>query len=284
MKTFQKLIFLLSIINSFITLSQDVKKTKLFNLKEFNINTNTILFQQLPDLSPSQMSDMIGIPSFFDANKLTGFQKSEKDKWIENSDYCNTFLVSFQIKESKNYLRLGLNFSSSINLEALYYKDLDNTTINYQSSYLLETYQLSNDSKKIATELSFVHNFNLLKKLESYVGLGLSGGFAVSNSGVIYHTYYSDGYNLVNPNNTIPLEFSNSTMSGAVLKNKNTLNGSIFIPVGLSLKLSQNKQLLNQISVFTEVRPTYSILTFSDLRSQTYFQIQYGLGIRFSVL
>jgi hypothetical protein len=73
-------------------------------------------------------------------------------------------------------------------------------------------------------------------------------------------------------------------MSGAVLKNKNTLNGSIFIPVGLSLKLSQNKQLLNQISVFTEVRPTYSILTFSDLRSQTYFQIQYGLGIRFSVL
>ena len=284
MKTTKQLLFLLVLINSFLSQSQETKKVKLFNLKEFNISTNTILFQKLPDLSPSQMSDIVGLPSFFEANKLTGFQKSERDKWVENSDYCNTFLVGFQIKESKNYLRLGLNFSSSINLDAFYYKDLDNSSINYQSSYLRETYQLSNHSKKIATELSINHNFNLFKKIESYVGLGLSGGVALSNSGIIDHYYYSDGYNLVNPNNTITLEYSNSTMSGALTKNQNRINGSVFIPVGLSMKLSQKKQLLNQISVFTEVRPAYSILTFSNLRSQTYFQIQYGLGIRFSVL
>lgn len=284
MKTKKQLLFILVLVNSLFSQSQEAKNTKLFNLKEFNISTGTILFQKLPDLSPSQIGDIVGLPYYFEPNELTGFQKSERDKWVENSDYCNTFLMGFQIKESKNYLRLGLNFSSSINLDAFYYKDLDNSSINYQSSYLRETYQLSNHSKKIATELSLVHNFNLLKKLESYIGLGLSGGFALNGSVSIEHRYYSDGYNLVNPNNTITLEHPNSTVSGALTKNKNRLNGSVFIPVGLSIKLSQKKQLLNQISVFTEVRPAYSILTFSNLRSQTYFQIQYGLGIRFSVL
>lgn len=284
MKTTKQLLFILVLVNSLFSQSQEAKNTKLFNLKEFNISTNTILFQKLPDLSPSQIGDIVGLPYYFEPNELTGFQKYERDKWVENSDYCNTFLMGFQIKESKNYLRLGLNFSSSINLNSVYNRILDNSSINYQSSYLLESYRLTNHSKKITTELSIVHKFNLLKKLESYIGLGLSGGFALNSSGLIEHRYYSDGYNLVNPNNTITLEHPNSTFSGAMTKNKNRLNGSVFIPVGLSIKLSQKKQLLNQISVFTEVRPVCSILTFSDLRSQTYFQIQYGLGIRFSVL
>ena len=163
MKTTKQLLFILVVVNSLFSLSQEAKNTKLFNLKEFNISTNTILFQKLPDLSPSQIGDIVGLPYYFEPNELTGFQKYERDKWVENSDYCNTLLMGFQIKESKNYLRLGLNFSSSINLDAFYYKDLDNTSINYQSSYLRESYQLSNHSQKIATELSLVHNFNLFK-------------------------------------------------------------------------------------------------------------------------
>ena len=283
MKTKKQLLFLLVLINSFLSQSQEIKPVKLFNLKEVNLQSSVIGFQQMPDLTPNQFSDFANI-SNFNVDKLANFQKLNSGLWGYNTASTKSIFLGFQIRESKNYVRIGFNVSNFTNIYTSFYKQIETSSLKNKFNSLSEYYKVSNSSKKLNLEASFTHKIQFLKVIESYIGLGISGGFAFDNSSEFDHSFLSYGYQLNNQIDTIYLEQINVTTSAYSISSKNKLCGSAFLPIGLSVRLSQNKKILNQISVYTEARPTYTILTFDNLKSQTYFQMQIGLGIRFSVL
>lgn len=200
------------------------------------------------------------------------------------ASYLLTSTIGFSFEKFKNGLfRTGLiygNTKNQFNTDAYHSEIIGHDTL-YSSQGTPIYIDVSRtkilhsnlSSKKVLLDISYIYKFPEEHKIVMYGGLGLLFGIGF-NSNIVTNYYESVG---VAGSSILPTTIANNHED---LKLKPYFLSSIYVPLGLNIRLGNKNNFLKNIQIFGEIRPIISFLKFPTTR--TFFLVgeNTNLGIK----
>lgn len=216
-----------------------------------------------------------------------------------NGGFTSSILLGFQFlsKDENEYkanplLRVGLTFKSGDLISASTFKETRTTidTLVSQSSgqkYPLdsvsyESYGLYYRSQQIKLDASLIFRTNPKARWFLFGGFGGTIGTTINNKTTInYHQYdYTSKKNedvLFFPNNP-----SNHSSKNESFVNQNSMVYSIYVPLGVDFRISNNNEFWKRIHLFYEMQPAVNFTPVPELKTFNNIAFQNNLGIKIS--
>ncbi|UTW67480.1 hypothetical protein KFE94_05040 [bacterium SCSIO 12643] len=218
-----------------------------------------------------------------------------------NGGFTSSILLGFQFlnKDQNEYkanplLRVGVTFKSGDVISASIFKETRTTidTLISQSngqkypldSISYEAYGLNYHSQQIKLDASLIFRTNPKSRWYLFGGFGGTIGTSINNKTTInYHQFnYSSPENedvLFLPNNP-----RNHNSQNESFVNQNSMVYSIYVPLGVDFRISNNNEFWKRIHLFYEMQPTINFTPVPELRTFTNMAFQNNLGIKVSWL
>lgn len=200
------------------------------------------------------------------------------------------------LKGVKN-LRLGLNYIHNTGMSISYYKTERKTYDKFTSSqtgrtvYLdsvtTDRYNLRYQAQELRFDVSYLYRSNQNRPLSFFTGIGITGGITF-NSHTDIRYFKSRGEEVhfdINDRDELYSSYL-STEEGTheFFRNKSSFGASVYVPVGVDLRLGHKKELWKHMHVFYEARPMLNLSSIPELRTYFGVGIQHGLGLRYTIL
>jgi hypothetical protein len=266
----------------------------------------TPIFSQGNKIKLTEVSISYGIQSdFYDSLNFQDFKSIAPNSTILMKDFStfeiisnhsiskldNPFitreqrlLIGFKLSKFKNGLfRIGLNnlkttnqFSTSAFQSSIIGHDTVYTsqgTPVYIDIYRSKSLYATSNSKKILLDLSYTYSLPEEHQMVMYSGFGL-------NVGMSYQSKISTSYF-----EHVGVAGSSSAPSTTVnnhedLKLKPYFSSTIYVPIGLNIKLGKKSDFMKHIHIFGEIRPAISFLNFPSTRTIFLVSGNANLGIK----
>lgn len=218
-----------------------------------------------------------------------------------NGGYTSSILLGFRFldKDQNEYkanplLRVGVTFKSADVISAYIFNETHSTidTLVSQSTgqtYLLDSisyegYGLNYHSQQIKLDASVIFRTDPEARWLLFGGFGGTIGATINNkTSINYHQYsYTSPENedvLFFPNNPRNHNFQNESFI-----NQNSIVYSVYVPLGVDFRVSNNNEFWKRIHLFYEMQPTINFTPIPELRTFTNIAFQNNLGIKISWL
>ncbi len=173
-----------------------------------------------------------------------------------------------------NQQRIPIDTLTSSNSNAVIYVD----SVNEQRYYC--TY----NSHQIRLDLSVLFSTNGKSAWKLYSGLGFTLGSTVNNTTTVQLQknenveYYFPGGQYYASQSIYP--FFNDQIERFV--NKNSIVGSVYAPLGASLRLGKRREFWKRLYVYYEVRPSIDYFNIPEIKSITSGNVNQMLGLKVS--
>jgi hypothetical protein len=300
MKSAKKVVSMLLILTSLTGIAQEEKSKSVKRIKvtDFSLQQGLFLdWNQLGSindfraLAPQSVLLKAPLDDYMQASGtqtsgntaftfLTGFQWRHRDKSsyktnptfrIGASYFSSTSMTCFAVKEDKKTID---TLSSAQSGKTIYIDSLYTTSLN-----------LSHRSSQVRIDASMLIKTNPEKRWCAYTGIGITAGVAILAKTEIFYNEYK-GSQTVDASDGGILSYDYSYTANTKteqFKNKPSLVGSVYLPLGLSFRLGNKRAFWKRTNLYYEFRPGWNITNIPNLKTQTTASLLHGLGIKFSM-
>jgi hypothetical protein len=227
---------------------------------------------------------------FSNANSNYSYHNQALNNSYFNSNfYSNFFLGNIGLSHEKyknGLFRIGFHY---------FFKHDQFSTYAYQSNFIgndtvftnqgtpvyLDIYRskkiiANSSSKKILFDLSYIHKLPEEHQIVMYSGFGFLMGIGYQS---ILKTSYDE---IIGPSGLNQYAGSTVSYNREELKIKPYLLSSVYIPLGLDIKLGKKNNFMNRIHLFLEIRPAISLIKFPTAKSIPLISGNTNLGVKVS--
>ncbi len=213
----------------------------------------------------------------FSASALLGFKFLNKDGTAYKANPLFragiTYTYAQNISSSASYEeRTPYDTLTSGNTGDVYY--IDSVAI----TYLDMQYQ----TQQVKLDLSLLFRTNPKARWNLFGGIGAQIGTSL-NAQTQINKY--EGFYLNNPQNLQSGYFSESNIGDQQTEktnNENVFTASIYAPMGVDFRVSDNNEFFQRIHLFYEMRPSLNITSIPELRTTTNAAFGFGFGVKVS--
>lgn len=142
-------------------------------------------------------------------------------------------------------------------------------------------YHMNYSSNQIRVDVAYLVRSDPYERWSLYTGIGLSGGISVNAKTQINYTLYNEletryqnGTNYVTPINTVT--------STETFNNRNNAILSAYVPLGIDVRLGNQKQFWTQTHLFYELRAAVNTTKIPELHTIINVSFLHGIGVRYS--
>ena len=277
--------------------------------------------QQIKNVKRISINDIyIRMGSFIESNNdgsLTDFKILAQQSILLNDDFSQNNIssklgisgspvfsimlgIKFSDKQKTTYksnplLRLGLSYFSGPNLSKTIsvnnhnaYDTLTSSQTGqsiYIDSVTSKDYFMKYSSDQIRFDGSLIFRSNAESRLSLFIGLGFTAGFSFNaNTDIKYskYEYIETPYSNTNQYN-LHSTYSDTKIINENFINKTNIGGSVYVPMGIDFRIGRKSGFWKQIHLFYEIRTGINFTSIPELRTIKYANLQYGLGMRYSM-
>lgn len=235
-------------------------------------------------------------PGFLDTNY--NFSRSGSNNFFNSKQYRLSLAFSPYSKVIKTYLqnreiRIGLCYRSGMMNEIHFFTDaswsVDTFKIEdhhiFKDSFYTKRLSFTNQCDILNLEFSYIFSSTPLKWMTLYAGLGFSAGLTyntavsktfLSDSGYYYHDSPFDKTGFYYRHNFI-YSFEETGAKGALLFGPQ-------LPLGISLKITDNNSVLGRFSLYFEGKIGLEFQFVSGGNANINKISGYGMGIRYNLI
>ncbi|MEX2380055.1 MAG: hypothetical protein WD530_04895 [Vicingaceae bacterium] len=228
------------------------------------------------------------------------FDDFNQSFYQSDPDYSGAFSVQFtfnwlNMNESWKKLNPQLKFGFSYgninlirgNLNKVEYHRIDTliSTSSGQEYYVdsveSEDYTLNYDADFLVLDASLIIGSNPMNRWSFYGGFGLSAGMNFNTTARIFSTkdqYIDSRGNYNNPRNHWDPEFREEVFR----KNETGLALMLTMPLGVNFRLSKDKKIWENLSLFLEAKPALSYFSVSGIDNSFYASTFNSFGLKYS--
>jgi hypothetical protein len=213
-----------------------------------------------------------------------------------------SFLLGFQLLDkqknsykSNPYLRLGVSYYSITSITTFATKDERRTvdtltsaqtgkTI-YIDSLTTQILNLNYTTSQLRFDGSLLMKTNLEKRWLVYTGIGLTAGLSLNATTEIYYNKYYGSQTIdAKDGGLLTFDYSyTSNTKSEKFKNRPTLGGSVYIPIGVTFRLGNKRAFWKHTHLYYEFRPGMNITNIPALRTIANTSLHHGLGLRWAL-
>lgn len=141
--------------------------------------------------------------------------------------------------------------------------------------------------RHLRADASLIFSTNRNERWSIFGGIGANFGFSVTAETVINYTESARkviNEITLNPNpNSGSFYFSQNAITTERVKNKTTIGGSVYIPIGVNFRCGLSKGLLSHLNVYAELRPSLNWFSIPETGYVAFTGNDALLGIRYSI-
>jgi hypothetical protein len=280
------------------TAQQTSKKTSRIRIHDVQLqigillpaNTNGTLtdFKTLAPTSPLWNEDLtkfrqpedFGPPVTGSFSALLGFQFRDKNK---NAYKTNPLLRLGLHYSYGNNLKSHLTYQSTKAIDTLVSPQSGQTI--YQDSVISKEYTLDYLVDQIRFDASVIFSTNFKTRCTLFAGIGFTAGASMNTNTKIGYDHYEYAY--FRYENGVPVNIygnyrgrNSFNKKTETFKNKNTFSGSVYVPLGVDIRLGRKREFWKMIHFFDELRPGINFSSIPELRNTTNVYFQNSLGLK----
>lgn len=210
-----------------------------------------------------------------------------------NSAFSGMLGFSFSTKDKTKYrdnflLRIGFNH---LYYSPLYFSSSDEYNFSPDTLYSSQTgeiilsdsiartsYWVEYTTEQIRLDVSVIFRTNQQARWSLYGGAGINGGISLNSFTQVNETYmrgkrfyYEDGNST-----SYTIYESGSTR----VKNKQSSGASVYLPLGVNVRLGKKRPFWTNLHLFYELRPGLSFLMIPEIGSTVNASLTQGLGLK----
>jgi hypothetical protein len=232
------------------------------------------------DLSTFLQPNKYGPPATGSFSALLGFQFSDKNKKV----YKTNPLLRLGINYSYgNNLKSSLTYQSNKTIDTLVSSQTGQTI--YRDSVTSKEYTLNYSVEQIRFDASVIFSTNFKTRCSLFAGIGFSAGASMNTKTKIGYDHYE--YTYFRYANGLAANLygnyrgrNSSDIKTETFKNKNTFAGSVYLPLGIDIRLGRKRDFWKMIHFYYELRPGINFTPIPELRNTTNVHIQNSLGLK----
>lgn len=149
-----------------------------------------------------------------------------------------------------------------------------------------KSYTMEYKQKYFGIDASLIFYSPAWHAFSLYGGVGINGNFDFDNSVTIGYSQFSQleqsessGAEYFNVWRILDFDYKEENIPTA-----KAFSASIFLPLGVDMKLSKHERGLGKLHLYYEVRPLIHVSGVPELKAFTGFRIQHSMGFRFSLI
>ncbi len=152
------------------------------------------------------------------------------------------------------------------------------TGTKYIDSVTYKSYNLNYRNMQIRLDAAYIFRTNSNSRWNLYGGIGLTFGISINAQTTITENLYSS--NQVSGSNSYSYQGTGNNPKTEIFNNKKSLNGSVYIPLGVDFRLGRNREPWSKTHIYIELRPSLEFINIPELKTYIYDAVQASFGFR----
>ncbi len=152
------------------------------------------------------------------------------------------------------------------------------TGTRYIDSVTYKSYNLNYRNMQIRLDGAFIFRTNPASRWNLYGGIGLTFGISINAHTTITENLYSS--NQVTGTYNYSYQSISNNPKTEIFNNKKSLNGSVYIPLGIDFRLGRSKEPWSKTHLYIELRPSLEFINIPELKTYIYDAVQASFGFR----